>query len=145
MSVSGFRDQFFFYGFLPNKDGEIDKVLSLLKNITYSLVFFIPGVKINSYLKKFKEFFSGRKILIAKELTKVHEELIREDITNIKINKAQIKGELTVVISDHKFEKKLIKIKLLTKQKISKKYSLKDTVEPILKTEKFKKKFMKSV
>ena len=61
MSVSGFRDQFLFYGFLPKKDGEIDKVLSLLKNITYSLVFFIPGVKINSYLKKFKEFFLEEK------------------------------------------------------------------------------------
>ena len=141
MSVSGFRDQFLFYGFLPKKDGEIDKVLSLLKNITYSLVFFIPGVKINSYLKKFKEFFSGRKILIAKELTKVHEELIREDINNLKINKAQIKGELTVVISDHKFEKKIDKNKIINKaKKYLKKYSLKDTVELILKTEKFKKK-----
>ena len=146
MSVSGFRDQFLFYGFLPKKDGEIDKVLSLLKNITYSLVFFIPGVKINSYLKKFKEFFSGRKILIAKELTKVHEELIREDINNLKINKAQIKGELTVVISDHKFEKKIDKNKIINKaKKYLKKYSLKDTVELILKTENLKKKFMKSV
>ena len=49
--------------------------------------------------------------------------------------------KLTVVISDHKFTKKLDKKKIINKiKKYLKKYSLKDTVELILETEKFKKK-----
>ena len=73
MSVSGFKDQFLFYGFLPKTEKELDKTLSSLVSLTYSLVFFIPAVKINFYLKRFKTFFTGRKIMIAKEITKIHE------------------------------------------------------------------------
>ena len=47
--------------------------------------FLLPSKKINFYIKNFKKFFSGRKILIAKEITKIHEAFIREDIDKIKI------------------------------------------------------------
>ena len=141
LSVSGFSDQFLFLGFLPKKESEINKILTSLKNISYSLVFFVPGKKINNYLLKFKEYFPERKILIAKELTKIHENLIRGDINNLKINKTSMKGEVTVVISDHKFTEKTDKNEIINKaKKYLKKYSLKDTVELILQTGKFKKK-----
>ena len=141
MSVSGFSDQFLFFGFLPKKENEIDKVLSSFQHYEYSLVFFVPGSKIKNYIKKFKKYFSGRKILIAKELTKLHENLIRGDIDSIEINQLQLKGELTIVISDHKFAKKIDRDKIINKaKKYLKKYSLKDTVELILETEKLKKK-----
>ena len=141
MSVSGFSDQFLFFGFLPKKENEIDKVLSSFQHYEYSLVFFVPGSKIKKYIKKFKKYFSGRKILIAKELTKLHENLIRGDIDSIEINQLQLKGELTIVISDHKFTKKIDRDKIINKaKKYLKKYSLKDTVELILETEKLKKK-----
>ena len=141
LSVSGFSDQFLFLGFLPKKESEINKILTSLKNISYSLVFFVPGKKINNYLSKFKEYFPERKILIAKELTKIHENLIRGDINNLKINKTSMKGEVTVVISDHKFTEKTDKNEIIHKaKKYLKKYSLKDTVELILQTGKFKKK-----
>ena len=141
MSVSGFSDQFLFFGFLPKKENEIDKVLSSFQHYEYSLVFFVPGSKIKKYIKKFKKYFSGRKILIAQELTKLHENLIRGDIDSIEINQLQLKGELTIVISDHKFTKKIDRDKIINKaKKYLKKYSLKDTVELILETEKLKKK-----
>ena len=54
MSVSGFNDQFSFYGFLPKTENELDKVLSQISENTNSLIFFIPSIKINFYLKKFK-------------------------------------------------------------------------------------------
>ena len=73
MSVSGFKDQFLFYGFLPKKENELKKILNILSQNLFSQIFFIPALKINFYLKIFKEYFSGRKILIAKELTKIHE------------------------------------------------------------------------
>jgi 16S rRNA (cytidine1402-2'-O)-methyltransferase len=66
MSVTGFRDQFLFYGFLPKTENELEKVLSFLAQNLYSQIFFIPSLKINFYLKHFKKYFSGRKLLIAK-------------------------------------------------------------------------------
>ena len=45
-------------------------------------IFFIPSKKINFYIKSFKKFFSGRKILIAKEITKIHESFFREELMN---------------------------------------------------------------
>ena len=70
VSVSGFSDQYLFYGFLTKKENELDKVLNNLCNLDYSIVFFIPASKINFYISKFKNYFFDRKIVIAKEMTK---------------------------------------------------------------------------
>ena len=59
-------------------------------------------------LKSFKKFFSGRKILIAKEITKIHETFFREDINKIKTFKNPIKGELTIVVSENNLKLKKI-------------------------------------
>ena len=142
MSVSGFNDQFSFYGFLPKTENELDKVLSQISENTNSLIFFIPSIKINFYLKKFKNYFHGRKLMIAREITKIHETFYRENINNLKLFKSIIKGELTVVISEKNIkDKALDKEKIIKKaRKYLKKYSLKDTVNMILETEKLKKK-----
>ena len=142
LSVSGFKDQFLFYGFLPKTKNELEKALTSLSQNNYTQVYFIPSKKINFYLKSLKKFFSGRKILIAKEITKIHEVFLREDIDRLKPFNSSIKGELTIVISEnnkvlyHFDEEKIVnKIK-----KYLKKYSLKDTVSLILETEKINKK-----
>ena len=142
MSVSGFKDQFLFYGFLPKTEKELEKILSSLCQFSFSQVFFIPSIKINFYLKKFKRFFSGRKLLIAKELTKLHESFYREDIDKINMFKTPIKGELTVVISEKNIKDKFFdEKKIITKAKLYlKKYSLKDVVELLFETEKVNKK-----
>ena len=142
MSVSGFRDQFLFYGFLPKNENELEKVLSSLSQNLFSQVFFIPALKVNFYLKHFKKYFSGRKLLIAKELTKMHEDFIRENINDVKLFKNPMKGELTLIISEKDIKKKVIdKEKIVNKAKnYLKKYSLKDTVDLILESEKIKRK-----
>ena len=142
MSISGFRDQFLFYGFLPKTENELEKVLSSLCQNLFSQIFFIPALKVNFYLKYFKKYFSGRKLLIAKELTKIHEVFFRENIDEIKLFKNPMKGELTVIISEK--DSKIIvldKEKIVNKaKKYLKKYSLKDTVDLILVSEKVNKK-----
>ena len=142
MSISGFRDQFLFYGFLPKTENELEKVLSSLCQNLFSQIFFIPALKVNFYLKYFKKYFSGRKLLIAKELTKIHEAFFRENIDEIKLFKNPMKGELTVIISEK--DSKIIVIdkeKIVNKaKKYLKKYSLKDTVDLILVSEKVNKK-----
>tara|TARA_B100000287_G_C20576816_1_gene758784 strand:- start:463 stop:1311 length:849 start_codon:yes stop_codon:yes gene_type:complete len=144
LSVSGFKDQFLFYGFLPKTEKELEKTLSVLSKNEYTQVFFIPSNKINFYIRSFKKFYSGRKLMIAKEITKIHENFVRDSVDNFKQFKTPIKGELTIVISeDNKKEKenKFDREKIVNKaKKYLKKYSLKDTVSLILETDKINKK-----
>ena len=144
VSVSGFKDQFLFYGFLPKTQNELDKVLNSLSQSDYAQVFFIPSKKINIYIKNFKKHFSGRKIVIAKEMTKIHEAFIRENIDDLKLFENNLKGELTIVISENvKKAKSFDEEKIVNKaKKYLKKYSLKDTVNLILETEKINKKII---
>ena len=144
ISVSGFNDQYIFYGFLTKKENELNNVLQNLCNLNYSIIFFVPAKKINFYITKFKEFFFGRSIMIAKEMTKIHENFIRDNVESIKSLPEDFKGELTVVISGKKEEKKVKKeitesVRMEIK-KMLKKYSLKDVVEFISKKENLKKK-----
>ena len=142
VSASGFNDKFLFYGFLPKTANELKNVLSFLSTIEFSQVFFIPSKKINFYIKSFKEFYFERKILIAKEITKIHEAFIREEISNLKMFKNPIKGELTVVISERSQKtQNFNEEKIVNKaKKYLKNYSLKDTVELIFELEKINKK-----
>ena len=142
LSVSGFKDQFLFYGFLPKTENELINVLSKLSQNKFTQVFFIPSKKINFYISMFKKFYIGREILIAKEITKIHETFIREKVEKLSLFKSPIKGELTIVISEEKnknesFDEKKIVNKI---KKYLKNYSLKDTVNLILETEKISKK-----
>ena len=142
MSVSGFKDQFIFYGFLPKTENELKKTLASLSTNLFSQVFFIPAIKINFYLKFLKEYYSGRKIFIAKELTKIHETFFRNNIDDLKIFNNKVKGELTVIISEKNIEKKALNKEIIVNKakKYLKKYSLKDTVDLILESEKINKK-----
>ena len=142
VSVSGFSDRFLFYGFLPKKEKELEKILSSLSDITFSLVFFIPSLRINFYLKKMKKFFKGREVIIAREITKLHETFYRGNIDTIKMFKTKIKGELTVVLSEKNIKNKILnESEVKKKAKIYlKKYSLKDVVELLFKSEKIHKK-----
>ena len=142
LSVSGFKDQFLFYGFLPKTEYELKNVLSKLSQNKFTQVFFTPSKKINFYINMFKKFYIGREILIAKEITKIHETFIREKVEKLSLFKSPIKGELTIVISEEKnknesFDEKKIVNKI---KKYLKNYSLKDTVNLILETEKISKK-----
>ncbi len=146
VSASGFSDKYLFYGFLVKKEKELEKILNSLSNIDYSLVFFIPAPKINFYINQFKKYFLDRKIVIAREMTKIHEEFIRSKVELIKNLPQNIKGELTVVLSEKKKEKKIkkeitesVKIEI---RKMIKKYSHKDVVQFISKKENLPKKII---
>ena len=141
LSVSGFNDKFLFYGFLPKTEGETSRVLTELSDQVYTQIFFASAQKINMYLKKFREFFGGRKIMIAKEITKIHESFYRNEINKIRLFDEKLKGELTIVISESNKKIPIDKEKIINKaKKYLKKYSLKDTVDLIIETEKINKK-----
>ena len=142
LSISGFKDRFLFYGFLPKTENELEKILISLSENIYTQVFFAPANKINFYIKKIKKFYSGRKILIAKEITKLHELFYREEVGQLETFKNSLKGELTIVISEKNLEViNINKEKIVSKiKKYLKRYSLRDTVNLILETEKINKK-----
>ena len=146
VSISGFSDQYLFYGFLTKKDKELDKILKKLCTIDYAIVFFIPPSKLNFYLSRFKKYFFDRKIVIAREMTKMHEDILRDNIETVKDLPDSIKGELSIVLSEKDKEKNVQKkisesVKIEIK-KMLKKYSHKDVVEFISKKENLPKKMI---
>ena len=106
ISVSGFSEKFLFYGFLPEKKKTLYEDLKNLSNLDTCLVFFISSKKINKIIPLLKKNFSGRKILICKEMTKYYEEYIRSEIDKIDLSKLNLRGELTLIISEIKKDKK---------------------------------------
>jgi len=110
ISVSGFSEKFLFYGFFPEKNKTLVDDLKILSEIKCSLVFFISAKKINKIIPFIKMNFTGRKIVICREISKIYEEFIRTDIDSLETFKSEIKGEITIVISEPKNEKKTSKI-----------------------------------
>ena len=107
VSISGFSEKYFFYGFLPEKNIKLKEDFEKLSNLDGCIVFFISPRKFNKSVKDIKNHFLGRKILICREMTKFYEEYIRTDINNLEPFEDDPKGELTIVISEKKKEKKL--------------------------------------
>ena len=144
MSVSGFDDKFLFYGFLPKKEKELSEVLNKIKNYDYTLVFFIQSVRINYYIKAFKDYFENHEILIAREMTKLHETFYRGNLNNLKNFPENLKGELTVLVSKNINLEKIVDKKEIVKLVIKnlKKFSVKDTVAIINKQTNVSKKIL---
>ena len=104
ISISGFSDQFFFYGFLPEKKLQLTKELNRLSEFSTSLVFFVSPKKINRIIPEFKKYFRERKVVICREITKLYEEFLRVNVDELKEFRKEPKGEITVVISEKKID-----------------------------------------
>ncbi len=100
VSISGFSEKFFFYGFFPEKDKILKRDLEMLSKINSSIVFFISSKKINKIIHLIKENFIDRKILICREMTKFYEEYRRSKVEDLEPLHSNLKGELTIVISE---------------------------------------------
>jgi|TARA_B100000508_G_scaffold590_1_gene460 16S rRNA (cytidine1402-2'-O)-methyltransferase len=106
VSISGFSEKFFFYGFFPEKDKILKEDLENLSKLNSSIVFFISPKKINKNIPLIKKNFIGRKILICREMTKFYEEYKRSKVEDLEPLKSNLKGELTIVISEKIHDKK---------------------------------------
>ena len=135
VSISGFNEKYFFYGFFPEKNNKIKDDFEKLANLDSCIVFFISPRKFNKSVKYIKHHFLGRKILICREMTKFYEEYIRTNIDDLEPFKSDPKGELTIVISEMKKEKNTsIILKESDKkniQKMIRKLSIKDITDLI--------------
>ena len=102
VSISGFSDKYYFHGFLPEKIKQIENDFKKLSNFDCSIVFFISAKKINKIINFIKIFFKNRKIVICREMTKFYEEYLRYFVNDLKKFENNLKGELTIVISEKK-------------------------------------------
>ena len=107
LSASGFSEKYFFYGFFPSKNKDIQNDLRSLSNLDSSIIFFVPSKKLNKVIPKIKQNFSGREILICREMTKYYEEYLRFRVEDLHIFNENPKGELTIVLSEKKRVKKV--------------------------------------
>ena len=144
VSISGFSEKYFFYGFFPEKKSDLIEDLTTLSNINSSIVFFISPKKFNKLVVVIKKYFSGRKILICREMTKFYEEYLRADIDTLEPFNENPRGELTLVISQKKIVKKTsLKLSESDKKSIQKminKISIKDITNLISENNKIPKK-----
>jgi 16S rRNA (cytidine1402-2'-O)-methyltransferase len=103
--VSGFTmERFVFEGFIPRKKGEKIKFFSSLKDEERTIVLYEAPHRIKDTLNVLKGIMGDREIVIARELTKRFEEIIRGKLSSVadSINGKEIKGEITLVLEGHR-------------------------------------------
>ncbi|GAB4435124.1 MAG: 16S rRNA (cytidine(1402)-2'-O)-methyltransferase [bacterium] len=126
IALSGLStERFIFEGFLPKQKGSLEKRLEEIKDLPHTTVFFVPARDIFKTLGTIKEIMGDRKLCIAKELTKFHEEVIVTTISSFLEEKRVLKGEVTVVVEGAKEKKTTLDIEeikelLLKEQKSGK-------------------------
>lgn len=105
LTTSGLpTDRFFFAGYLPKKEGKRSELLKRLKSakaeIGFTLIFFESPHRLVDGLKSIENVFGNIDIVINRELTKLHEEIIRENIVDVikRFEQAMPKGELVILI-----------------------------------------------
>jgi 16S rRNA (cytidine1402-2'-O)-methyltransferase len=102
LSASGLAvERFVFEGFLPAKRAERRERLSLLRDERRTLFFFEAPHRVQETLRDFLEILGDRQMVLAREVTKVHEEFlrgtVREAITESE--RRRLKGEITLIVS----------------------------------------------
>lgn len=97
-------DSWFFGGFLPAKKGERRKRLEDVRAIPATLVFYEAPHRLARSLADCYEVLGDRLVTVARELTKLHEEIVRGNLSELtqKYLKEKVKGEIVLVIEKGK-------------------------------------------
>ena len=100
LTTSGLPPQpFLFYGFLNSKNNLREKELKNLQNISYTMIFYEAPHRIQNMLQSLLKIFGNRKISIAREISKIYEEIYHGTIEEVQEEiKNGIKGEIVVIV-----------------------------------------------
>jgi len=99
--VSGLpTDKFVFEGFLPRKIKERKRYFKSIENEERTIIFYETPHRLKKALKDMLEIWGDRKVVIARELTKLYEEIIRGKLSQViaEIDSKEIKGEITLIV-----------------------------------------------
>ncbi len=93
-------DKFRFLGFLPSKKGARRKALEEVKASTKTLVFYEAPHRAHQMLKDVLSVLGDRHVVVAREVTKIHEEFVRGSASEVlaRVKKKPVKGEITVLV-----------------------------------------------
>ena len=136
ISISGFSDKFIFYGFFPEKEKDMKNDFEALSKLNFTIVIFISAKKFKKKSHNLKKYFSDRQLLICKELTKMYEQHFRINVSEISNFNNELKGEITLVISQKIQSESEVYLSDMEKKKIRKlikNLSIKDIVSEIKK------------
>ncbi len=101
LAVSGMATvPFLFHGFLPHKSSQRRRLLAQLAPLPYTLVFFESPYRIQKTLVEIEESLGDRQVVVARELTKKFEEILRGRVSVLRksLEKRTIKGEITLLV-----------------------------------------------
>ena len=120
--ASGFSTrEFSFIGFLSANKKERKEKLEEIKNETRTMIFYEAPHKMKSTLESMSEVLGNRRIVLARELTKIHEEFIRSRIDDVLENE-EYKGEFVILIEGATESKKDVELKNLKELTLEKHY-----------------------
>lgn len=137
-------DQFLFTGYLAPKTTQRKKELVGFANFTGTLVTLETARRLLATLTDILEIFGNRRVSIARELTKLHEEIITDDIAALieKYNKEKARGEIVLLIEGFKSAEVKQEIILKEIKDLSENYSTKDLVLKLSEKYKLSKKYL---
>jgi 16S rRNA (cytidine1402-2'-O)-methyltransferase len=108
LSVSGFpTDSFVFVGFPPRKSAKRKRVLRGLKEEPRTLVFYESPKRLIGFMREMTQVMGDRSVVVARELTKIHEEIIRGPLTHVLEtlgSRPSLKGEYTLLVEGYEGE-----------------------------------------
>lgn len=108
INMSGLsNERFLFYGFLNSKQSLAKKELIYLKDIKQTIIFYESPHRITDTLSQILEVFGNRNIAIVREISKLHEEVIRDNIENILKISDTLKGEMVIIVEGNTKEETL--------------------------------------
>ena len=96
---------FYFYGFLPAKESEAKEEISGLKNHKETIILYEAPHRIMKTLSLLKDGLGDRYVCLARELTKINEEYIRGNLSELlELDESSIKGEIVLIVEGNKEE-----------------------------------------
>lgn len=108
-------NHYMFYGFLNSKPSQAKKELEEIEHFPYTIIFYEAPHRISKTLKLMYEVFGDRKAVIARELTKIHEEYIRGTLSELA-NIEEIKGEIVLLVEGKTKEEVIVDFEQLKKE-----------------------------
>ena len=103
LTISGIEPSpFMFYGFLNAKSGKQIEELKSLKDYKYTIIFYEAVHRIKKTLENMLKVFGDRNVAICREISKIHEEVCRDKISNVIDLVDSMKGEFVIVVEGNK-------------------------------------------
>ena len=133
INMSGIsNEKFLFYGFLNSKKSIRNKELLNIKDIKQTIIFYESPYRLHDTLLSLFEIFGNRKASIIREISKLHEEIIRDSLQNLANTITEIKGEIVIVVEGNK-EDKVIEVNYSNqiKELISKGLTKRDAIKKV--------------